>query len=57
MEWGMPLQIAPLRVHPAGEVLKLCDPVAEAVLSPALPVDTHGRRFQDECPQPWNPNR
>jgi hypothetical protein len=48
----MALQIAPLMVHPEGEVLAVRREVAKAVLGAPLPVDTHGRRFHVE----WDPD-
>lgn len=48
----MPLQIAPLELHPAGEVVDVCGAAAQAVLAAPLPVDTHGRRFHVE----WDPD-
>jgi len=48
----MPLQIAPLVIHPASEVLDARRAAAEAVLATALAVDTHGRRFHVE----WDPD-
>ena len=43
MEWGMPMQIAPVAPHRQGEVLDLY-----AAPSFPLAVDTHGRRFHVE---------
>lgn len=47
----MPLQIAPVGVHPLGEVLTPSCAAARAGLSEPLPVDTLGRRFHVE----WDP--
>jgi hypothetical protein len=47
----MPLQIAPVALHPPGEVLAPRAAAARAVLSPPLTVDTLGRRFHVE----WDP--
>jgi Transposase DDE domain group 1 len=48
----MPLQIAPLELHPAGEVVDVRRAAAQAMLAAPLPVDTHGRRFHVE----WDPD-
>ena len=48
----MPLPIAPVALHPAGEVLAPRAAAARAVRSPPLPVDTLGRRFHVE----WDPH-
>lgn len=48
----MPLQIAPLEFHPAGEDVDVRRTTAQAVLAAPLPVDTHGRRFHVE----WDPD-
>jgi hypothetical protein len=48
----MPLQIAPLNAHPAGEVLEPRAAAVRAVLDRPLAVDTHGRRFHVE----WDPH-
>ena len=52
VEWGMPLQIAPLEIHPAGEVMSARQAAAQAAVAAPLPVDTHGRRFHVE----WDPD-
>ena len=48
----MPLQIAPVALHPAREALTLRQAAAQAVLAAPLAVDTHGRRFHVE----WDPD-
>lgn len=48
----MPLQIAPVELHPQGEVHDVCAAAARAVLSDPLTVDTLGRRFHVE----WDPH-
>jgi hypothetical protein len=48
----MPLQIAALEIHPAGEVLDAQRAVARAVMTAPLVVDTHSRRFHVE----WDPD-
>jgi hypothetical protein len=48
----MVLQIAPVRVHSAGEVLAVRRKVARAVLAAPLVVDPQGRRFHVE----WDPD-
>lgn len=48
----MPLQIAPLALHPQGEVLDPRAAAARAVLTRPLAVDTLGRRFHVE----WDPH-
>ena len=48
----MPLQIAPLEAHPAGEVPESRAAAVRAVLDRPLVVDTHGRRFHVE----WDPH-
>jgi hypothetical protein len=48
----MPLQIAPLDVHPQGEAITPFSAAARAVLSDPLAVDTLGRRFHVE----WDPH-
>ena len=48
----MPLQIAPVELHPPGEVLDARAAAARAVLSDPLTVDTLGRRFHVE----WDPH-
>jgi hypothetical protein len=48
----MPLQIAPLEIHPPGEGLTPFSAAARAVLSAPLTVDTLGRRFHVE----WDPH-
>lgn len=47
----MVLQIAPVDVHPQGEVLSLRQRAAQSVLNAPLVVDTQGRRFHVE----WDP--
>jgi hypothetical protein len=47
----MVLQIAAVKVHPAGEVLETHPTADQAVLAAPLVVDTHGRRFHVE----WDP--
>ena len=47
----MVLQIAPVLIHPAGEVLSERRKVAQEVLAAPLVVETHGRRFHVE----WDP--
>jgi len=47
----MVLQIGPVMVHPASEVLDVRKKVAQAVLAMPLVVDTQGRRFHVE----WDP--
>jgi hypothetical protein len=48
----MPLQMAPVGLHPQSEVLEARAAAARAVGSRPLPVDTHGRRFHVE----WDPD-
>ena len=48
----MPLQIAPVALHPASEVPTERQAAAQAALAAPLPVDTHGRRFHVE----WDPH-
>ena len=52
MSWAMPLQIAPVDVHPPGEGHTPGCAASRAVLSEPLTVDTLGRRFHVE----WDPH-